>query len=148
MARMFSSRVALVLACAGTLSLAACGNNTSTSTTSPSPTPADATITESVAGTVTVGGGLFYSFSMAQYGNVALTLTGVSGDELPDGFTLGLGIGRPSGTGCLTSSTVSASPGDTAQLTGVYGPGIFCVRIYDAGVLVKPANVTASVAHS
>jgi hypothetical protein len=144
MAGMFSARVALALVCAGTLSLTACGNST---TTSPSPTPADPTSTESFSTTVTVGGAIFYSFSIAQYGNVAVTLTGVTGTDLPDGLTLGLGIGQPSGTSCATSNTVSAAPGDTAQLTGAYGPGVFCVRVYDTGTLTGPVAITASVAH-
>jgi hypothetical protein len=145
---MFTARAALALACAGALALAACSSNGAASTTSPSPTPADATVSESFSTTVTVGGGVFYSFSIAQYGNVAVTLTGITGPDLPDGLTLGVGIGRPSGTSCATSSTVSATAGDTPQLTGVYGPGVFCVRVYDSGTLVGPVAITASVAHS
>src|SRR4051794_5787712 len=95
MMAMLTARMTFLLICAGALSLAACGKDTTSgSTTSPSPTPAAATINESFSSAVTVGGGVFYSFSMAQYGNVAVTLTGISGADLTDGLTLGIGIGR------------------------------------------------------
>lgn len=142
---MFTARAALALVCVGALSLAACGSNATT--TSPTATPADATVTENFSTTVTVGGGVFYAFSIAQYGNVAITLTSVTGADLPDGLTLGLGIGRPSGTSCATSTAVSVPPGDVAQVTGAYQPGVYCVRVYDAGMLTAPVAITASVAH-
>ncbi|MBS1817368.1 MAG: hypothetical protein JSU08_05540 [Acidobacteria bacterium] len=144
---MLSSRVAVTLACVATFAASACGG-TASSTTSPSTVAADATINESFGATIDVGGGVFYSFSMQSYGNVAVTLTAVTGTDLPDDITLGLGIGRPSGTSCTTSLSTSATPGATAQLTGVYGPGVFCVRVYDAGTLSAPIQFTASVAHS
>jgi hypothetical protein len=145
---MSRSRVVGFVACVWTLSLAGCGSGSSPSTTSPSSVAADATMNESFAGTVGVGGGLFYSFSMAQYGNVAVTLTGVSGADLPDGLALAVGIGRPAGTSCTTSTTVTTTPGDTPQVTGTYGPGVFCVRISDPGTLTAAVVITAAVAHS
>jgi len=129
--------------------LAACGNGSSAgSTTSPSTVAADPTTSESFKATVPVNGTVFYSFSIAQYGNVAVTLTGINGPDLPDGLTLTVGIGRPGGTSCQTTSTVSTGAGDSPQLTGAYGPGVFCVTIGDAGELTSPADVTAAVAHS
>lgn len=128
--------------------LAACGNGSSASTTSPSTVAADATMSESFKATVPVNGTVFYSFSIAQYGNVAVTLTGINGPDLPDGLTLNVGIGRPGGTSCQATSTVSTGAGDSPQVTGVYGPGVFCVSIGDAGELTSPADVTAAVAHS
>lgn len=149
MVRIITARVALALACAGAVTLAGCSKSSgTTSTTSPSATPADASINESFTTTVKVGGGVFYSFSMPQYGNVAVTLTGITGPDLPDGVTLNVGVGRPSGTTC-TATVITVSPGDTPQVTGVYGPGIFCVLINDTGSLLPgTVTVTASVAHS
>ena len=146
---MFIVRPALVLACAGALAVAACGNDSSTATTtSPSAVAADATISEPFTTTLQAGGTIFYAFSMPQYGNVAVTLTGVTGTELPEDFTLNVGLGRPSGTSCTSQSAVDAAPGGTAQLTGVYGPGIFCVRVTDTGKLPANATISAVVAHS
>lgn len=145
----FIVRPALALACVGALALSACsGDSSSSTTTSPTATPADATINESFTTALPAGGTVFYSFSMAQYGNVAVTLTGVTGAELPEDFTLNLGIGRPSGTSCTAQSTVDAAPGESPQLTGTYGPGIFCVRVLDSGKLPGQATVSAVVAHS
>jgi hypothetical protein len=148
---MRSVRLASLVFMGASLSLgvSACGNDSSSgSTTSPSVVAADATTSESFTTTVPVGGTVFYSFSIAQYGNVAVTLTAINGPDLPDGLTLTIGIGRPGGTSCTTSSTVSAGAGDSPQLTGTYGPGVFCVSIADAGVLTSPVSVTAAVAHS
>lgn len=145
---MLISRVVPVLVCAGMLSLAACGKDGSTSTTtSPTPVAAEATVTENFDASVTVGGGVFYSFNIASYGNVAVTLKSVTGPDLPETVLVSVGVGRPSGTGCTTSTAVSVSPGDSPQLTGVWGPGIYCVRIYDGGALTGTVNVSASVAH-
>lgn len=145
---MLISRVVPVLVCAGMLSLAACGKDGSTSTTtSPTPVAAEATVTEDFNASVTVGGGVFYSFNIASYGNVAVTLKSVTGPDLPETVLVSVGVGRPSGTGCTTSTAVSVGPGDSPQLTGVWGPGIYCVRIYDGGALTGTVNVSASVAH-
>jgi hypothetical protein len=142
-------RLVRLLACVWTVLLAGCGNGTSASSaTSPSSLPADATVNESFSGRVTVGGSLFYSFSIAQYGNVAVTLTGISGTDLPHDTVLSVGIGRPAGTSCTTSTAVSTGPGDTPQVTGAYGPGVFCVRVSDGGTLTEPVDITAAVAHS
>jgi hypothetical protein len=150
MGLMSASRLVRVIgSVAGALCLAACGNVASaSSTTSPSSVPADATVNESFSSTLAVGGSLFYSFSMAQYGNVAITLTGVTGSDVPDSLTLNVGIGRPAGTACTASTTVIATPGDAPQVTGSYGPGIFCVFISDSGLLTAPVKVDAEVAHS
>lgn len=146
---MFIVRPALVLACAGALAVAACGNDpSSASTTSPSVVAADATINEPFTTTLPAGGSVFYAFSIAQYGNVAITLTGVDGAELPEDFTLNVGIGRPSGTSCTSQSAVDTAPGESPQLTGAYGPGIFCVRVADTGKLPSQAIISAVVAHS
>ena len=146
---MSASRLVRVLgSVVGALCLAACGNGTSASTTSPSSLPADATVSQSFSSTLAVGGTVFYSFSIAQYGNVAVTLTSVTGSDLPDGLTLNVGIGRPAGTTCTATLSVAAAPGDTPQVTGSYGPGIFCAVISDSGMLTAPVKVDAAVSHS
>lgn len=95
-----------------------------------------------------VGGAKFYSFSVAENGTVNLTLSSVSGDFVPGTVTIGLGIGQPSGTECSTTSTVNTSVQTAApQLTGTYGPGVYCARVWDVGNLFAPANFTVVVAH-
>ena len=148
MIRMFKARPLLALISTGALFLAACHTTSTSTTTSPTPAPAAATITESFTAPIGIGGAIFYSFNFVAYGNMNITLTGVAGGGLPDGQTLGLGVGRPGATGCTTTSTVAATPSDTAQLTGIYGPGIYCVRVYDTGSLTGPITVAVTVAHS
>lgn len=145
---MFKARSLLALISTGALFLAGCGKDSTSTTTSPTPTPAAATITESFTAPIGIGGAIFYSFNFVAYGNTNITLTGVAGGGLPDGQTLGMGVGRPGATGCTTISTVAATPSDTAQLTGTYGPGIYCVRVYDTGSLTGPITVAVTVAHS
>lgn len=143
-------RPVLALLLAAAVSAAGCGNDssTSTTTTSPSPTPAEATITETFTASFDVGGSVFYSFSFAQYGNYFVTLNTVSGVDLPEDLTIGLGVGRPSGTGCTATNAINTAPGSTAQLTGTNGPGVFCVRVFDAGTLPSKITVSATVTHS
>jgi hypothetical protein len=46
-----------------------------------------------------------------------------------------------------TTSTVTAA-GASPQLTGTFGPGLFCVRVYDVGNLSAPAAFRVTIAHS
>ena len=129
--------------------LAACGNGSpSGSTTSPSTVAADATTSESFKATVPVNGTVFYSFSIAQYGNVAVTLTGINGQDLPDGLTLTVGIGRPAARRARPRRRSPLVQAIRRSSPGAYGPGVFCVTIGDPGELTSPADVTAAVAHS
>ncbi len=149
MIRMFKTRRLTAVVFGGVLFLSACGKDSSTTTTtSPTPVAAAATITESFSSPIAVGGSVFYSFNFVAYGNLSVTLSKVSGGGLDDGQTLGLSIGRPGGTSCNPASTVAAAPGDAAQLTGVYGPGIYCVRVADTGSLTGPVTVAVTVSHS
>jgi hypothetical protein len=118
---------------------------TPTSTTTPVTTP---TVTENFQSTVPIGGFAFYSFNIAANGTVNVTLNSVSGTVVPSTVQLGIGIGTPAGVDCATTSSVTAAAGAAAQLTGTFGPGLFCVRIYDVGNLFGPAAFKATIAHS
>jgi hypothetical protein len=108
---------------------------------------AAATTTEEFTDTVPVGGSKFYSFNVPQNGTVNVTLNTVSGNFVPATVMLGIGIGTPSGTDCATTSSMNTGAGTTAQLTGTYQPGIYCVRVYDVGNLFAPAAFDVSIAH-
>ena len=148
MERMFKARLFVALVVSGASVAAGCSKNSTSTTTSPTPTAAAATITESFTAALAVGGGVFYSFNFAAYGNVAVTLTGATGGGLADGQTVGLGIGRPSGTSCSAATSVAAMPSDTPQVTGTYGPGIYCVSVSDTGSLTDKVTVAVTVNHS
>jgi hypothetical protein len=131
---------------------AACGNDSptspsSTSTSTTTTTVTTASITEDFTGTVPVGGSLFYSFTVGENGTVNVTYTAVSGSGVPGTVWLGLGLGTPSGEDCVTTSNVNTPPTGTAQLTGTYAPGIYCVKVSDIGNLYAPATFDVTIAH-
>ena len=113
--------------------------------TAPVTTP---TISENFTSTVPVGGAAFYSFNIAANGTVNVTLHSVSGAGVPATVQLGIGIGTPAGVDCTVTSSVTAGAGTAPQLTGTFGPGLFCVRVYDVGNLFGPASFRATIAHS
>ena len=124
--------------------------STSPSTTSSttSTTAAAPTVSESFTGTLPVGGFKFFSFNIAANGTVNVTLNSVSGTGVPSTVQLGLGIGSPSGIDCSATTNVTAGVTAAApQTTGTFGPGLFCVRVYDVGNLFGPANFNITIAH-
>ncbi len=135
------------------LGASACSHNSTTAPSSTSTgtttTAAAPTVSESFTGTLPVGGFKFYSFNIAVNGTVNVTLNSVTGSGVPTTVQVGLGIGAPSGIDCAATTTVTA--GITApapQTTGTFGPGQFCVRVYDVGNLFAPASFNITIAHS
>ena len=134
------------------LGAAACSHNSTTapSTTSTTGTATGAvpTVSESFTGTLPVGGFKFYSFNIAVNGTVNVTLNSVTGTGVPSTVQLGLGIGQPSGIDCAATTSVTAGTTAAApQTTGTFGPGAFCVRVYDVGNLFAPASFNITIAH-
>jgi hypothetical protein len=141
----FSRKTAARSAAAGlALFATACGKNNSPTT--PTRTPATPTASERYVSTMGVGGSSFFSFSVAQYGTVNVTLTAVSGFDDPS-VAIGLGLGVPSGFGCAASTTATASAGSTPQITNVYEIGVYCLRVYDVGNLNGPLTFDVTIAH-
>jgi len=119
-----------------------------TSTTTTTTTAAAPTVSESFTGTLPVAGFKFYSFNIAVNGTVNVTLNSVSGAGVPSTVQLGLGIGQPSGLDCAATTNVTAgTPAAAPQATGTFGPGLFCVRVFDVGNLFAPANFNITIAH-
>jgi hypothetical protein len=130
----------------------ACSHNSTTepslTSTSTAATGAAPTVSEAFNGTLGVGGFKFYTFNIAVNGTVNVTLTSVTGAGVPATVQLGLGIGQPAGTDC--TATVTQTAGSTTpapQVTGVFGPGLFCVRVADVGNLFAPAAFAITIAH-
>ena len=149
MTHLTSVRIAV---CGLALVAAACTHNTTAPSTTSSATASTAvttpTVSETFASTVAPGGAAFYSFNIAANGTVNVTLNGVGGTGVPSTVQLGLGIGTPAGVDCSTTSTVTAGAGPGPQLTGTFGPGLFCVRVYDVGNLAATAAFRITIAHS
>jgi hypothetical protein len=132
---------------------AACSHNSTTSPSSTSTTTtttviASPTVSETFTGTLPVGGFKFYSFNIAANGTVNVTLNSVSGAGVPSTVQVGLGIGQPSGADCATTTAATVSSSSAApHATGTFGPGAFCVRVYDVGNLFAPATFRVTIAH-
>ena len=131
----------------------ACSHNSTTepsltSTTSTTTTVAAPTVTESFTGTLPVGGFKFYTFNIAANGTVNVTLNSVTGTGVPSTVQVGLGIGQPSGIDCAATATITAGANFAKpQQTGTFGPGTFCVRVFDVGNLFGPAAFSITIAH-
>ena len=130
----------------------ACSHNSTTSpsassTTTPT-TVASPTVSETFTGTLPVGGFKFYSFTIAANGTVNVTLNSVAGTGVPSTVQVGLGIGQPAGTDCAATVTATAGANfSKPQATGTFGPGAFCVRVFDVGNLAAPASFNITIAH-
>ena len=135
------------MACA--IFISACSKSptspTSTTTTTIPTTIATPTTTEQFTGVLPVNGSKFYSFSVTQYGTVNVTLTDVNGQYVPTTVTLGLGFGRPDGEDCAMTTNLTTKSASTAQITGTYDVGVYCVRVYDVGNLFAPANFNVQI---
>lgn len=123
--------------------------STATSVTSPSLNPADPTTTETFTGTLRPNTSVFYSFTVATYGTVNITLDDVSGvqvgEDVPFEFEIGPGV--PRGTGCSPNSVLVIAPGEGPHSSGTFDAGIWCVRLRELGNLPAPARFRMTIAH-
>jgi hypothetical protein len=108
------------------------------------PTPAPPTIPETFTGVVLPLGSSVNTFLVQRFGTITVSLTSVSPPA-----SVGIGVGTPSGAGCLMLDNLTVVPGPNPQMTGTATvPGNFCVSVFDAGNLVEAVNYTVSVLHS
>ena len=101
---------------------------TSPTETSTTATAAAPTITERFNGVVPVGGSMFYSFTTSTYGTINVTLTAVGGAFVPTTVMLAIGLVQPSGTDCVTTTSVNTAAGTTAQVTGNFDPAVYSAK--------------------
>ena len=131
--------VALALALMG----AGCDN--SGSDTAPT-TPVPLT-TETFTGSVDPGGTAWNKFTVAQTGEVDVTLSAAGP---PPTISMGLAIGTPSDTTCVLNiqgANVPAVASTTPQLVGTATAGAYCVAVYDIGNQAAAVSYTVIVAH-
>jgi hypothetical protein len=102
---------------------ATCGNDATT-------TPTETTSPTTVTWTTQLGahGAASRSFVASRSGTVSVTLQSAP-------VTLGLAVGVPpaSQSGCRPSTSATASPGTSPQLTAAVEQGSYCVMVYDIG---------------
>jgi hypothetical protein len=128
------------------LTTSACGKDDK-SPTEPTPVPVDPTMTETFSGTLAAGGARFFSFSVAVYGRVDLTLTSLGGQTEPSDVTIGLGLGVPRGTDCSTARNATTTAGASPQVSSTVAAGVYCARVYDTGTLTQPTAFVVTIAH-
>ena len=138
----------LVIICV--LLVTGCGSDSLTSpttTTETTTTVASPTVTEVFASTVPASGSKFFSFATSTYGTINVTLTSVAGEFVPSTVTVGVALGQPSGTECVTLTSVNTASGSSPQISGPYAAGTYCVRIADVGNLFAAASFSITVAY-
>ena len=114
---------------------ARCGRSLDTPTT---PTTTAATSrTAHFGGSLTVGETRFYSFTITQAGTITAMLASITSPRTGAALDteLGLGIGRPAGTGCALSASVNTTAALKAHLQESAAAGIYCINVSDVGRL-------------
>jgi len=125
------------------LAAAGCGDGgTPTSATSTAATTTAATFT--FATSFTTKGSASRSFETLATGAITLTLTATSPD-LPLG--IGVGIPRPDGSGCNLTRAADVSVGAAPQIMVTADPGVWCVKVYDLGVVPERVTFALDVSH-
>src|SRR5687767_3109010 len=113
-----------------------------------SPTPPVETTTEVFTGTIDVGETRFHTFPVVASGSAAATLASVTTADGAVLFSpLTLGLGTLSDTTCSVSSSISARPSLTSQLTISVTAGTSCVNLADGGTISGPVKYTIRVVH-
>lgn len=136
----------IISAVIGALLAAGCGND-APSTLTPTASIAPPSITEVWENTVAVGATRFYSFSVAQNGTVNVTLARVIEGGADSASQLNLGTGIPSGPTCSATSTTAYSAGEGPHISSTSPPGVYCVKVQDAGTLSAPVAFRVVIAH-
>jgi hypothetical protein len=149
--REWAGRVGVAAVCLAALPLAACSDSsspTSPSDTPTSETPVDPTVTQSFTGRIGPNGHSFYSFEVAAYGTVHVTVQNVGGvTGVPDTVWVGVGLGVPEGTDCSTTTSLNVQAGAGPHLTSTLTAGTYCARIYDVGNLAASTPFAILIAH-
>ncbi len=114
--------------------------NTTTSTTVPITTP----VNVSFAGVVGPGGSMSRTFFAQVPGAARAALSAIS-PATP--LTIGLGIPRADGLGCLLAHSATATNGSTADVAGAVASGTFCVQVFAPTQTSETVNFSVALQH-
>jgi len=117
---------------------AACGNDAPASTPTTPTTIAPPAVTEVWEATLAVGATRFYSYTVPQNGTVNITLARLTEAGNDASTQVNIGTGFPAGIGCSTSSTSAYSVSESPAISVTQAPGVYCVKVTDAGTLTVP----------
>jgi hypothetical protein len=79
-------------------------------------------------------------------GTVSVMLTSLRPDS-GEALTVGLGIPRADGGGCLLSQSVVTTPRTTPHLSVGVDPGTYCIHVSGAGTLRNEVFVSITIVH-
>jgi hypothetical protein len=105
-------------------------------------TPATTPQTETFNSLLVVGGSTARSFVVPMAGSYSITLTGA-----PTAVGLSVGIPESGSSGCLPTSTVTATANSGTQFSGGIDPGTYCVRVFDVGGITTSINFSINIIH-
>jgi hypothetical protein len=102
---------------------------------------------EIFSGTLAVRGSSLSTFTVAQAGTVAVTISSVGP---PPNIVVGLGLGTPNVTGAcdFSTSNPAAVAASKPQITVTEPAGQYCIEIYDVGDLTGAVSFTLTIRHS
>ena len=132
------------------LTLAACGGS-SENTAATAPTLTASPTTALFEGKIDVGGSAFYSFTVTTTGDIDVMLASVTSTTTPgseSNVVVGLGVGQPAATDCTVTTSLLARAALQSPLVSNVTPGIYCVRVSDAGSLRSKVNFAIRIVHT
>lgn len=113
--------------------------------TTPPPTETPVTFSQTFQGNVAAGGAVSFSFSVPIAAPITVTLASVSSGGRPLSLPVTLGVGTPVEGGCNTTTTVSATPRLTSQISTSLAAGNYCANVADAGGITDGVDVVVRV---
>lgn len=143
MSRHLPPSAGIVLACL--IATAGCSdsptaptNGATTSTTITSP------VRLSFAGAVGPGGSVSRAFIAQVPGTAKAVVTAISPATA---LTIGLGVPRADGSGCLLAYSSTATGGAAAEASGTVAVGTFCVQVFAPVASANAVNFTVALEH-
>ncbi len=132
-----------VLACL--IASAGCGDSpTSPTTSADTSTTITSPVRLSFPGVVGPGGSVSRSF-FAQVPGTAKAVVSAISPATP--LTIGLGVPRADGTGCLLAFSSTATGGASAEASGTVAVGTFCVQVFAPAQSANAVNFTVTLEH-
>lgn len=131
-----ATRLLGVLSVAVVLTSTACGDDATTTPTTVTTSPTTVTWTTLIS----ARGAASRSFVASQQGTASVTL-----QSAPVALGIGIGVPGSSANVCRPSSSVTASPGNSPQLTAAIQPGSYCVMVFDVGGISDQNQISFTI---
>lgn len=129
---------------AALLAVVGCSNNPTSPTTTAAPAPFTSPLTVTFQGVVGPGGSASRAFYVQAAGTARATLSAIA-PATP--LSIGLGVPRADGTGCLLAVSSVASNGVSAEVTSAVVAGTFCVQVFAPAQTANAVNFTVGLVH-